>query len=137
MQMSVTYIRSLSTDFLNGLIPSQLITEIELLIFIDVLTINTNGDIVEIIFASDIPDETILNTVISNHVPINYNYTMPYVVNNVLTNNINGTEFKYFGNHRSEIIISTNNQCHFNSITTAIAANNTADNIFIVYPGTY
>ena len=95
--MSVTYIRSLSTDFLNGLIPSQLITEIELLIFIDVLTINTNGDIVEIIFASDIPDETILNTVISNHVPINYNYTMPYVVNNVLTNNINGTEFKASG----------------------------------------
>lgn len=128
-----------STYFPNGIVPGQLSSLIIESITIPTFTsLNVHDDTVDIMFDSAIPDITTeLNAIIASYTPLYYNYTTPYIVDNVLTNTINNVEYKYFGNLRFEIIISKNSQSHYNSLYEAIAANNTPNNIFIIYPGIY
>lgn len=136
--MSYTYYKSLAVDFPNGLIPDQLMTTISTVIITPVLqSISIIDDVVSIIFDTILPDESVLNTIISNYVSVNYEYITPYLINNVLTNKIANNEFKYFGNEREEIIISQNSQSHYNTLSAALAANNTPNQVFVIFPGTY
>lgn len=135
--MSYTYTKSLSIDFPNGLIADQLMTTINATIATPLLSISVIDDIVSIIFESMLPDETPLNTIISNYISVVYNYTNAYLVDNVLSTKIGDNEYKYFGNERSEIIISPDSQSHYRSLSEAITNNNTPNQVFIIYPGTY
>lgn len=135
--MSYTYIKSLSIDFPNGLINSQLMYQITISIPTPLQSVTVMNDVVSIIFDSIIPDESVLNNIIANFIPIEYDFATPYLVDNVLTTKINNQEYKYFGNEYSEIIISPDSQSHYNSLSAALAANNTANQIFVIYPGVY
>jgi hypothetical protein len=133
-----TYYRSLVNDFPNGLINSQLMSAISAIISTPVLeSMTVIGDVVSITFDGVLTDETPLNTIISTYTPITYDYATPYIINNVLTNTVGNTVLKYFGNERSEIVISKDSQSHYNSISAALADNNSENQIFVVYPGTY
>lgn len=71
--MATTYTYSLSTDFGDNLEPSQLQEEIAAsAIVTDVSRIDTVGDVVDIIFVSALSggDQTILNGLVSAHVPV-------------------------------------------------------------------
>lgn len=136
--MSYTYTKSLLTDFPSGLIADQLMTTISSDILTPTLqTISVIDDVVSIIFDTILPDESVLTNIITNYIPINYDYTTPYLVNNVLTNKVGVNEYKYFGNERSEIIISQDSQSHYNTLSAALADNNTPNQVFLIYPGTY
>ena len=136
--MSQTYLYSLSVNFPHGIIPGQLAGEIAAAIPTPILNnIDVNGDVVSITFASAIPDQNVLNTVVANHVPIYYNYANPYLVNNLMSTQILNGQYQYFGDQKFEIIISKNTQSHYNSLQAAILANNTPNNVFIIFPGTY
>lgn len=136
--MSYTYYKSLAVDFPNGLIPDQLMTTIAATITTPALQcVSILDDVVSIIFDTILPDDTILNTIITNYVSVQYEYTTPYLVNNVLTTKIANNELKYFGNEREEIIISQNSQSHYNTLSAALAANNTPNQVFVIFPGTY
>lgn len=135
--MSYTYTKSLSTDFPNGLIEAQLMQKIITTITTPLQTIRIIDDTVSIIFDAELTDVTQLNSIISTYSPIYYDYSTPYLVNNVLTNKIGTKEYKYFGNERSEIIISQDSQSHYNTLSAALADNNTANQVFVIYPGTY
>lgn len=133
-----TYTRSKLVDFPSGILPDQLFTEITTGIPSPTLTnINVDGDNVYIIFSSALSDEIELDAIISAHVPIIIEYTMPFIQNNKITNIINGNTYNYYGNHPSKITISTTTQSDYQSIKTAILAHNTPNNIFVIYPGTY
>ena len=136
--MSQTYTYSLSINFPNGIIIAQLMNEIQAAIPTPLLCgVYGDGDVISIVFASAIPNKTILDNVVANHNTIPITNTTPYILNNVLTTNINNQQYKYFGDQKFEIVISQNTQCHYSSISAAIAANNTPNNVFIVYPGIY
>lgn len=75
--MSVTYTKSIITDFNNNINTSKLANEIVNQGFIPtLLTINTLGDAVYIIFnmSLSVGEQTVLNTVISNHTGVNIVY---------------------------------------------------------------
>ena len=99
-----SYVKSLSTDFPNGIQIDQLTSAITTAITTpNFLSLNIDGDVVDIIFDSATPDVTTqLNAVITAYTPIFYNYASPYIVDNILTNTINGTGYKYFGNQNFE-----------------------------------
>ncbi len=66
-----TYTRSLSIDFPNGLVTWQLAEIINNIILTPALiTIYVTDDIVDIIFESALPDESVLDNIILNYVPI-------------------------------------------------------------------
>lgn len=133
-----TYTRSKSVDFPSGILPDQLFTEITTNITSPILTnINVEGDNVYIIFNFPLPDEIELNAIISAHVPIIMEYTIPFIQDNKMTNIINGNTYNYYGNHPSRITVSTTTQSDYQSLKTAILAHNTPNNIFVIYPGTY
>ncbi len=133
-----TYIRSKITDFPNGLLTNQLFTEILDVIISPILTnINVDDDVVSLLFDAALPDEIQLNTIISDHIPIIIEYSMPYIKDDIMKNVINGGEYNYYGNHPSRITISTTSQSDYTSIKAAVLAHNTPNNIFVVFPGTY
>ncbi len=133
-----TYIRSKTTDFPGGLITSQLFTEILDVIVSPILTnINLDGDVVSLLFDAALPDEIELDAVIAAHVPIIIEYSVPFIKDNKMKNIIGGNEYNYYGNHPSRITISTTTQSDYTSIKEAILANNTPNNIFVVFPGMY
>jgi hypothetical protein len=135
--MTQVYTRGVSSDFPNGIVTDQLMTEINNVMSVPILSINIDNGVVNLIFASQIEDEAQLNTIIENHMPITRIYTNPYIVNDVIKHTIGGTEYSYFGNNPFEITISNTSQAQYTSITEAIAANNAPNNVFIVSPGTY
>jgi len=136
--MSYTYYRSLENDFPYGLINSQFMSTISNSILSPLLqSMVVIDDIVSISFDGELTDETELNTIISNYRPIEYEYTTPYLVNNVLTSKINNQEYKYFGNEYREIIISKDSQSHYSTLSEAVLAHNTVNQVFVIYPGTY
>ncbi len=135
--MSYTYVKSLAIDFPNGLINSQLMYQITLSISTPLQSVSVMDDVVSIIFDNILPDESILNNIITNYTSIEYDFTTPYLVDNVLTTKINNQEYKYFGNEYSEIIISPNSQSHYNTLSAALAAHNIPNQIFVIYPGVY
>lgn len=132
------YTYSVSANFPHGVLIGQLTTEIIAAIptpaFVDA---SENGNVVVISFQASLPDVSVLDNVIASHVPVYYDYISPYLKNNVVTNKIDGSEYRYFGNDKIEIIISKDSQCHYNSIAAAIADNNIPNQVFVVYPGTY
>ena len=66
-----TYIYSLSANFSNGILPGQLAIEIGIAIPTPILDgIGVSGDVVSITFESAIPNQSILDTLVANHVPI-------------------------------------------------------------------
>ena len=132
----MSYVYSLSTDFPNGLNPAQLMEEIKLVILTpDINAIDVDSDVVTIIFTTTIPDVNVLNTIITNYVY--RNYSIPYIVNDVLKDTIDNKEYSYFGDHEDKIIISKTTQGHYTSIKAAILANNVPNKVFVIYPGTY
>jgi hypothetical protein len=132
------YTRSKTTNFPNGIIPNELFEQIIDIITSPILTnINIEGDDVHLIFDSELPDEIELDSIISNYTPTILEYSVPYLKNNIMKNVINGNEYNYYGNHPARITISTTSQADFTSIKSAILANNTPNNIFVVFPGTY
>jgi len=135
--MTQVYTRSKTLYFPNGVSTNQLITEINNAITPPVLYINLQGDTLEFHFASQLSDESALDTILTNHSPQSNNYSTPYISDNIITNTINGTPYKYFGNNPFEITISKTSQSQYTSISEAIAANNSPNNVFIVSPGTY
>jgi len=136
--MSQTYIYSLSVNFPNGIIPGQLAGEIAIAIPTPALiNILINGDVVSIVFVSAIPDQSVLNTVVADHVPIYYNYVNPFFINNLMTSQISNGQFQYFGDQKYQIIISKNSQSRYNSLQAAILDNNAPNNVFLIFPGTY
>lgn len=132
------YPYSVSANFPNGILVSQLTQEIiDAIPTPELYDISVVGDAVTISFSASIPDVTVLNTVVANHVPVYYDYISPYVVDNVVTNKINNTEYSYFGNNKFSIIISQNGQSYYSTLGAAIADNNIPDQVFVMYPGTY
>ena len=140
--MTTVYTYSLSTNFPNGLNSSQLTSIItsDTSITQTLLTIDTVGDAVYIIFNSALSSQTILDSLISSYVysPIpNLIPTYIYPNNTLLRSNINSVETIYIGNQPNEIHISTSPQGQYSSIQSAITANPEQNMIFIVHPGTY
>jgi len=132
------YTYSILIDFPHGINGGQLSIEIIKAIPTPVLVdVSINEDVVVISFQASLPDLSVLNGVVAAHVPEYYNYISTYLKNDVATNKIGDSEYKYFGNDKLEIIISKNSQSHYNSIKEAIIDNNIPNQIFVIYPGTY
>lgn len=132
------YVYSLAINFPNGLIESQLMNDIIVIITTPMLySINTDGDVVTIQFASAIPDQNILNNIIANYTYKKYNYITPYIDQNIIKNTINNVEYDYMGKSLVEIIISTDSQSNYNTLSAAVAANNADNLVFVIYPGVY
>lgn len=71
--MTTTYSKSLSVDFSNNLKVGQFNAEIYNDAGIpETVCINTGGDVVDIVFSALLsgPEETVLNSLISSHVPV-------------------------------------------------------------------
>lgn len=135
--MTQVYTRSVTTYFPNGLSTNQLMTEINAVITPSVISINVQGDCVNFIFLSAIASDAVLDTVLNAHIPQANTYAVPYIVNSVMANTIGTTQYKYYGGNPLEITISQTTQSQYTSITAAIAANNTPNNVYVVFPGTY
>lgn len=132
------YIYSVSLNFPNGILISQLTQEVVAAIPTpELYDISVNGDVVTISFSASIPDVTILNTVVADHVPVYYDYVSPYIVDNIVTNKIDNTEYSYFGNNKFSIIISQNGQSYYTTLGDAITGNNIPNQVFVIYPGVY
>src|SRR5579885_2213103 len=106
------------------------------------LDVGTYGDQVNITFdhALSTNEQSALDNLINNYVAVPPPKAIPALVysgSNVITNTINNVPYKFLGNQTNEIVISKGTQGHYSSISAAISANNQANNIFIVYPGTY
>jgi hypothetical protein len=143
IKMSGIYTYSNASDFGGNLYSDQLQATIQANtnITIPILCINTSGDVVNIIFASNLGSElTYLTAIISAYVPKHVpELSGPYVIpgTNLINYQMDSVPFLYLGNQSNEIHISTETQGQYSSILSAIAANNNANTIFIVHPGTY
>lgn len=105
--METTYTKSLAGDFGGNINESQLHREIEAaIVAVELIGVNRTEDVVDIIFADVLTggDDTILNSVIANHVPetgirktVFYSYTPKTTkVNNTVYQRVGGP-FKYGG----------------------------------------
>jgi hypothetical protein len=78
--MSTTYTKSLNTDFGGSIIIQQFHKEVEAIVGItpNIIAVTLTGDEIEILFDTPLSagEETILNSIISSHVP---NYSKPKV----------------------------------------------------------
>lgn len=91
-----TYTKSFLSNFSSNLKQSQFYDEIvESEITKKLLRVNKNGDIIDIIFDAPLSmeEETILNILISNHVPINTNL----VGNKIITYSLHGIQIESSG----------------------------------------
>ena len=141
--MSVTYTYSIVNNFNGVLYSDQLQSDIlaNTNITINLLRIDTAGDAVYIVFASDLGSElTYLTSTISSYVPLHVpTLSGPYIDpgTKVINYQIDSTPYIYLGNQSNEIHISTETQSQYNTIIAAIAANNIPNTIFLLHPGTY
>lgn len=135
--MAETYTYYKSTHFLDDLYPTQLLNEINALIAIQVIAINIIGDNVDITFASELLDQTVLDGIVAAHVPTIVTYQTPYPDNHLLKVNPAGTIYTYFGTQQKEIHISKDTSTAYKSLGEAIAANNSPNGVFVIHPGTY
>lgn len=135
--MTETY--SITVNFPFGLNETQL-KEIILSDLPTCTDVSRTDNLVNIFFTSQIsPSEK----VILDNIIFNYTYVAPlttpnlYLANGIMKSDISNDTFTFLGNQPDEIHISKTSQTHYSSIKAAIAANNTANMIFIVHPGTY
>lgn len=138
----MSYTFSTSSNFATtenvNLINSDIISQIPE----SLISITPIGDSLSIVFMSPLSTTSI--NVLSDIIKTRDNYQYPVVSQayvdantNILKHTINGIPYTYFGNQTAEIIISQSTQGQYTSIKAAILDNNTINNIFVVYPGTY
>lgn len=133
---------NIDSDFTLGVNEYQLKNEIlsNTGISINCLDVGRVDNIINIVFESaiSVEEKTILDSIVSNHVPIPIpiNASM-YVSNNVIKSDISDATFTFLGNQPNEVHISKTSQTHYPSIKAALTARNEENIVFIVHPGVY
>jgi len=139
--MSYTFSTSsgFATDVNLGVIRGLIMAQITRRGLVSVTAV---GDSIDIVFDGDLNsgELLLLGGIISGldnaaSPQLSLGYIDP--ATNTLIHMINGQPQKFLGSQVNEIIISKTSQKHFPTVKAAILANNTPNNIFVVYPGTY
>lgn len=144
MTTPVEYTYSLSGDFSDGFDRGQLHEEVldSSISSAEVTGVTANGDVIKVIFLSalDAGDQTALDTIVANHVPIDPPETQNaqiVVVGNQLKAIVGAKSFKYYGGKTRVIKVDIEGQGDYTTLHDAVAAHPDSGNAFIVYPGTY